>query len=116
MVEDEPRVLELTSELLRGSGYTVLSAGTPQEALEEALTHRGTLDLVFTDVVLPGMKGPELYERIRETHPEARVLYMSGYTENVIVNHGVLKEGIRFLAKPFTIRGLQEKVAGALAV
>jgi two-component system cell cycle sensor histidine kinase/response regulator CckA len=104
----------LAGKLLKASGYQVLEASTPQIALEQARGHEGPIDLVLADVVLTGMKGLEMYEKIREIHPQARVLYMSGYTENVIAHNGMLEKGIMFLPKPFTAGALREKVAAAL--
>jgi CheY-like chemotaxis protein len=114
VVEDDPTVLGLTGELLMASGYQVLQAHTPQVALEQARSHATPIDLVLSDVILPGMKGPELVEKIREIHPHARALYMSGHAQDVIAHHGILKKGTVFLSKPFTAAALREKVAGVL--
>ena len=87
----------------------VIESDDVADAIAKAASHDGPIHLVLTDVVMPGMKGPEAFVYIREHHPEAKVLYMSGYTENIIVRHGVLKEGIVYIQKPFTAKGLLEK-------
>jgi len=114
VVEDDPSVLKLAGALLRGYGYHVLEAVNPETALDQARSHRTPIDLILADVILPGMKGPEMVEKIREIHPRARVLYMSGYTEDLIAHNGILAKGIMFLAKPFTAETLRGKVAEAL--
>ncbi|MFZ2631807.1 MAG: response regulator [Desulfosalsimonadaceae bacterium] len=71
--------------------------------------HDSPIHLVLTDVIMPQLKGPEVFAKIREHHPGARVLYMSGYTDDMIMRQGVLREGIQYIQKPFTINGLLEK-------
>lgn len=101
----------MSSELLGGLGYTVYSAEHPERALEMLKEITEKIDLVITDVVMPGMNGQQLYERITSEHPEIdRVLYMSGYTNNIIVTDGELEEGLHFLQKPFTVDALMDKV------
>jgi len=114
LVEDDPPVLRLTGKLLRASGYEVLEAPAPQIAMDQARSHEAPIHLVLTDIILPGMKGPDMYEKIREIHPRARVLYMSGHAENLIAHHGILEKAIIFLPKPFTAEALRQKVAAAL--
>jgi len=114
VVEDDQSLRKLAVGILGQSGYKVLESGSAANAVEQAKAHAGLIHLVLTDVVMPEMKGPEVYGRIRTHHPEARVLYMSGYTDNVIIHHGVLEEGIAFIQKPFTVNGLLEKVAEVL--
>jgi len=109
VVEDDPQVLRLAGDILRAGGYHVLQADDPEKALDLARSHKEALDLILADVILPRMKGPDLVERIREIHSEARVVFMSGYSEEMIAHKGIL-----FLPKPFTARGLWEKVAEAL--
>ncbi len=115
VVEDDPLVRELVGRILGNHGYTVIQAETTADAVAMAEAGSGGIDLVLTDVVMPDMKGPEVFEKISRMHPGARVLYMSGYTDNVIVRHGVLKPGVRFLQKPFTVEGLLKKVAEVLS-
>jgi PAS domain S-box-containing protein len=102
LVEDEPKVLQMSKTMLERLGYTVLAAGTPNEAIRLADGYSGQIHLLATDVIMPGMNGRELSARLMETRPEMKCLYMSGYTANIIANQGVLKEGVSFLQKPFS--------------
>ena len=112
LVEDEPEVRELAQEVLAELGYRVLGAADGEEALSHA---RATpVDLLLTDVVLRGMSGREVAERIRGLRPQARVLFMSGYAEDAIVHHGVLDPGTRFIAKPFSTAELGRRVRAVL--
>lgn len=111
LVEDNEMVREMANDLLIGFGYTVYSSGHPEHALELAREIKGKIDLVITDVVMPGMNGQQLFERITAEHPEIdRVLYMSGYVDNVIFTGGELNGSVRFLPKPFTVEALMAKV------
>ncbi len=114
LVEDEPAILRLEEEMLRRLGYEVLAAAAPGDALRLAAAHPGRIDLVMTDVVMPGMNGRELAEEIARARPGVRCLYMSGYTADVIAHRGVLDDGVNFLQKPFALRDLAERVRGAL--
>ena len=114
LVEDSPEILEMSQAMLENLGYTVLPANSPVEALQRAAGHPGPIDLMLTDVIMPEMNGKELSRRIHELHPTLQVMYMSGYTANVIAHHGVLDEGIHFLQKPFSIQSLSLKVKEAL--
>ncbi len=114
LVEDDDMVRTVTEESLRELGYTVLSAAGPEEALTLFAKHKDTVDLLVTDVVMPAMNGKDLYERLKTSRPDLKVLYMSGYTENVIVHHGVLDKGVQFISKPFTLLDLSGKVRAAL--
>ena len=114
VVEDEPGVLEVAAEALRLQGYTVLTAQSPAEALQLAQSYPEPLHLLITDVVMPVMSGRDLAEYLMRLHPQLRVLYVSGYTENTIVHHGVLQEGVHFLPKPYTPAQLIQKVREAL--
>ncbi|MBP7828988.1 MAG: PAS domain-containing protein [Kiritimatiellae bacterium] len=114
LVEDELPILKLGKRVLEKAGYTVLAARTPDEALALAAGPPGRIQLLITDVVMPGMNGKDLTERLAETQPDMKVLYMSGYTADVIGQHGVLDEGIHFLQKPFTGRTLTLKVREVL--
>jgi len=113
-VEDEPGVLEVAAEALRLQGYTVLTAQSPAEALQLAQSDPEPIHLLITDVVMPVMSGRELAEYLLRLHPQMRVLYVSGYTENTIVHHGVLDEGVHFLPKPYTPAQLIQKVREVL--
>ncbi len=114
IVEDDPMVRKLTSSILESNGYRVIAADKVDDAVHRAQQVEGSIHLVLTDVIMPGMKGPELFARIAENNPKAKVLYMSGYAEEAITRHGVLQEGIQFIQKPFTLHGLLEKVAAVL--
>jgi signal transduction histidine kinase len=114
LVEDEARVRNVVAETLRLHGYTVLEAAEPGEALSRAHEHRARLDLLLADVMLPGMNGPELARAIARLHPEARTLFMSGYTDNAIIHQGLLGPGAAFLQKPFTAQGLLRGIRALL--
>jgi DNA-binding NtrC family response regulator len=114
LVEDEGAILELGQIILEGLGYTVVAARTPAEALRVAAEHSGPIDLLITDVVMPEMNGRELAEQLSTARPRMRRLYMSGYTSDIISHRGVLDEGVNFIQKPFSMRGLAEKVRAAL--
>lgn len=111
LIEDNDTVRAMVSELLGDFGYTVYSAGHPERALDMLKEITEKIGLVITDVIMPGMNGQQLFTRIRANHPEIdKVLYMSGYTNNVIVTDGELDDGINFLQKPFTVDALMGKV------
>jgi CheY-like chemotaxis protein len=115
LVEDDPRVRRFAAQLLDLLGYQVLATTSAAEAL--ALFRApaaGTIDLLFTDVVLPGMSGRELAETLKAEHGVTRVLFTSGYTDDVIIRHGVLARGIAFLSKPYTRERLAQKVREVL--
>ncbi|ACH40609.1 sensor histidine kinase response regulator, PAS, PAS and PAS domain-containing [Citrifermentans bemidjiense Bem] len=114
LVEDEPSIREVTISLLQLQGYRVLAAGLPREALELARAHADEIDLVMTDVVMPEMNGRELARSLLAISPRLKVLFMSGYTANVIAHHGVLEEGVNFISKPFSLPDLAEKVREVL--
>lgn len=114
LVEDEDQVLVLAQRILQQHGYTVLAARSPEAAVKLAEQHAGPIHLLITDVVMPGMNGRELRQRLAACQPGLRCLYMSGYTADVIAHHGVLDEGVQFLQKPFTIESLAERVREAL--
>ncbi|MGB3224426.1 MAG: PAS domain S-box protein [Desulforhopalus sp.] len=114
IVEDESAILELGQTMLEKLGYKVLTAGTPGEALELAGAHPQTVDMLITDVVMPEMNGRDLAGRIAALYPHIKILFMSGYTANVIAHHGVLDEGVSFLQKPFSVHELAVKTRQAL--
>ena len=114
VVDDNPVNCDLLSRRLMRAGYTVLVAKNGDEALRLCEKHRGPVHLMITDVVMPGMSGGKLSERIAVTRPETKVLYMSGYTDNTIVHHGVLDPETSFLQKPFTLHAFLYKVREVL--
>jgi PAS domain S-box-containing protein len=114
VVEDEAVVRDLVMGILNRLGYRVLAAANAEEALALARRHREPIDLLMTDVVMPGMNGRELAERLTVVHPETRVLYASGYTENVIVHHGVVDATLNFIGKPYSPQGLAMKIRDVL--
>ncbi len=114
LAEDEESLAEMIKEILEERGYTVLAPGAGPQALEAAQRHPGPIHLVLTDVVMPRLSGRELAGRLAETHPETRVLYMSGYTDDAIAHHGVLDAGVPFIEKPFSPDALARKVREVL--
>jgi CheY-like chemotaxis protein len=114
LVEDQDDVRELTARVLRREGYVVLEAASGAEALATAASHTGAIHLLLTDVVMPGLSGRQVAEQLTGVRPEIRVLFMSGYTDNVIAQRGVLEAGTAFLSKPFTPDALADKVRGVL--
>jgi two-component system, cell cycle sensor histidine kinase and response regulator CckA len=114
LVEDEEAIRELTRAILDAQGYNVVVAETATHAEQLSASSSGEIDLLLTDVVMPGVSGRELARRITSRHPHTRVLYTSGYSDNVITQGGVLEPGVAFLQKPFTPRGLAAKVREVL--
>jgi PAS domain S-box-containing protein len=114
VVEDEPVVRSLAVRALVDQGYQVLQAADGPAALATARAHDGEVHLLVTDVVMPGMNGKELADRLAAERPGLRVLYVSGYTDHAVVRHGVLEEGIAFLSKPFDLRDLVRTVREVL--
>jgi CheY-like chemotaxis protein len=110
VVEDQDEVRDLALEFLRSQGYVVLEASNGAQALEIAGRHPGRIDLLMTDVIMPGISGPELAKQLTAVRPETRVLYVSGYTEESIGQHGVLEKGTEFLSKPFSRDTLSRKL------
>ena len=114
LVEDESAVLRLSKIVLERFGYKVLTAGTPSEAIHLFQTHEGRVHLLVTDVVMPEMNGRELAARLRETRPELKALFVSGYSASALAPRGVLDEGVHFLQKPFSLEDLASSVREAL--
>jgi signal transduction histidine kinase len=114
VVEDSEMVRKLASDILAGLGYGILVAESPGTALRVAAEHAGPIELLLTDVVMPEMNGRELYERLVSTHPDLKVLYMSGYTGDVVAYQGILDTGIQFIQKPFSVHELARKVRETL--
>jgi len=116
LVEDEANLRYLARQFLEKQGYKVIEAADGAVAMQIAVAHEGVIHLLLTDVIMPGMNGRELAQRISEIRPNTRVLYMSGYTENVVGHNGTLDTGIRLLQKPFNLRDLKRMVREVLDI
>jgi DNA-binding response OmpR family regulator len=114
LVEDEANLRYLARQYLEKQGYRVVEAADGAVAMQIAVAHEGVIHLLLTDVIMPGMNGRELAQRISEIRPNVKVLYMSGYTENVVGHNGMLDAGVRLLQKPFNLRDLKSKVREVL--
>lgn len=110
LVEDDAMVRGMTAEMLKSFGYTVLIANNSVDALSLCEKNRGPIDLLITDVVMPNMNGKELRDRIKIIRPGIKVLFMSGYTSNIIVHHGIAEEGVQFIQKPFSLNDFARKI------
>lgn len=115
VVEDAEMVRNLVCETLTAHGYRVIEASHPADAQQLASDYNEPIHLLLTDVIMPQMNGRELYQKLSTLSPEIKVLYMSGYTDNVIVHHGILYEGVNFLQKPFTVHDLIQKIRKVLS-
>jgi PAS domain S-box-containing protein len=114
VVEDEPMIRELIETMLKSRGYSVLTVGDPLHAATFSAQHSGPIHLLLTDVVMPGISGREVANQISAQRPDTKVIFISGYTPNAIVHHGVLDEDLHFLEKPFTAVTLSNKVREVL--
>lgn len=114
LVEDEPALLRLGTLLLTRLGYRVISAARPEDALRLADEHAGAIDLLVTDVVMPGMNGREVAARITARDPRVKGLFTSGYTADVVAHHGVIDAGVQLLEKPFSLDRLAAAVRAVL--
>jgi DNA-binding NtrC family response regulator len=118
LVEDQPQVRELARIALSEKGYTLLVTSSPEDAESACSKHGAEVHLLLTDLILPGISGRELARRLTAQHPKMRVLYMSGYTYNIMAQgpaqDGLLEDGMAFLQKPFTPSALAEKVREVL--
>ena len=114
LVEDEDMVRVLMCVVLEQEGYEVLACGHPADAIELSRRRGGRIDLLLTDVVMPGMNGREMAERIHEFLPQLRVVFMSGYTEHALTHEGQVDPKFEYLQKPFTLNALTQKVAKVL--
>ncbi len=114
LIEDEPMVRRLAKKILLMHGYKVIEQKSGGLAIAYFDEHNPAIDLLITDVIMPGMNGRELQEKLQEKLPGLKALFMSGYTENVIAHHGVLDEGTEFIQKPFSIVSLTQKVREVL--
>jgi CheY-like chemotaxis protein len=114
MVEDHDDVRKLAAQILEGQGYRILEASCGDDGLAISKEWKGPIHMILTDVVMPRMSGRELVERCKESRQDFKVLYMSGYTDHTIVDHGVLEQGTNLIQKPFTVEGLSRKVREVL--
>jgi CheY-like chemotaxis protein len=114
LVEDEPGVRQLVREMLHRLGYTILEAGGGPDALRIFDQHQGSIDLLLTDVIMPQMSGRELAERLRLRQPSLKVLYVSGYTDDMLAHHGMLEPDVFLLPKPFAPDELAKKLREVL--
>ncbi len=115
IVEDEPAIMKMGKTILEKLGYRVLAAGSPGEALRLAKNHEEKIHLLITDVVMPEMNGRDLSEQMHQIYPEIKTLFMSGYTSEVIVRHGILDRQVQFIQKPFSRKDLGAKIREVLA-
>jgi CheY-like chemotaxis protein len=114
LVEDELGVRQLVCEMLQRLGYQILQAGSGAEALHLFEQHKGSIDLLITDVIMPQMSGRELAQRLKTLQPSLKVLYISGYTDDMLAHHGVLESGVFLLQKPFAPDELAKKLREVL--
>ena len=114
IVEDEPNILQIAATMLSALGYTVMTANSPWEAIELVSSHQGGIALLITDIIMPGMNGRDLSQRLQALRPGMKCLYMSGYTADIIAERGNFDDGSSFLQKPFTMRSLGSKVMEVL--
>ena len=110
VVEDQDQVRRMICLMLKQQGYHVLEAENGQKGIETAMSHHGGIDLLITDVVMPGLNGKELYNELVKSRPELKVLFISGYPREIISYHGILEEGLNFLQKPVPLDLLTKKI------
>ncbi|MCE9577742.1 MAG: PAS domain S-box protein [Deltaproteobacteria bacterium] len=114
LVEDEPAMMRFTRRVLERLGYLVLAASSGDDALQQARAHRGPLHLLISDVIMPGMCGWDLSRQLLVEHPRMQILFMSGYTADILAPHGVLSQDVAFIQKPFTVSDLAARVRGLI--
>ncbi len=114
LVEDEPAILKMTSQMLQRQGYSVLTASGPREAIRMAESHAGQIHLLMTDVIMPEMNGRDLARSLLALYPKMKRLFTSGYSADVIAHHGVLDAGMHFIQKPYSVRNLTDKIREVL--
>lgn len=114
MVEDEVALRNLTVHILKGKGYTVLSADNAARTLDLVCRYDRQIDLLLTDVIMPDQSGPELVSEIRKRFPQLKVLYMSGYSKNAMAEQGILSVDSKLIVKPFSTQALLTKIRAVL--
>jgi CheY-like chemotaxis protein len=114
LVEDEESLRKLVQGCLASRGYTILDAGNGEEALKLAQQHDGYISLLLTDVIMPGMSGRELADNLKQSRTDIKILYMSGYTRDLVTQQGILETGSEILQKPFSINALLSRVRDVL--
>ena len=114
IVEDETEVLRLTSRILTSKGFKIIEANSPGEAIQICRKRGDSVDLVLTDVIMPNMSGPELVTEIMKQFPEIKVLYMSGFTADIIAVNSIISSDVPFIHKPFSLKSLIDKVSEIL--
>ena len=114
IMEDDEMVRELTCQMLTNKGYSIVAPKDPETAIKIIKENKVAIDLLLTDVVMPGMNGKDVYEAMCNYRPNLKVIYMSGYSGSVITDKGILEDGVNFIQKPFTIRAVCEKVRSVL--
>jgi PAS domain S-box-containing protein len=114
VAEDDAGVRELVSNILEKHGYSVITAETNEMLIQVLNDHDGVIHMLLTDVIMPDMNGKELFEKLKPIYPEMKVIYMSGYTGNIIAHHGILEDGVHFIQKPFTMSMLTDKIRNVL--
>jgi two-component system cell cycle sensor histidine kinase/response regulator CckA len=114
LVEDDDSVREMIKTFLEPAGYNILQAQNGFDALETSKTYEGEIHLLLTDVIMPKMNGQEVADELKKTRPEMQIIFMSGYTDDVIAHHGVLEAGVNFIQKPVTLSRLAKKLRKVL--
>ena len=110
LAEDEPAILKFIQSMLEEMGYSVIAASSPHQALRLARDFKDQIELLITDVIMPAMNGRDLADSIHSFCPSMNVLFVSGYPANILDQHGILNDGVHFIAKPFSLSALAEKV------
>ncbi len=114
IVEDEPAIVEITKSILEELNYTVITADSPAEAIISSSSYEGEIDLLITDIIMPEMNGRDLAAEISAGRPGIKVLFMSGYTADVIARQGIVKKGFSFIQKPFSMKDIAVKISSVL--
>jgi DNA-binding NtrC family response regulator len=114
IVDDEPKILSLLKVILEKKGYNVITASKPAQALQVVDLHRESIGLLLTDVLMPEMNGQELSELVKAIIPDIKVIFISGYTADIIAEQDSVSEGVNFIRKPFSLRELYSTISASL--